>query len=100
MFWKGSRLCRPQKKRLEGGDNMKGEILEKLAEECGIYVSDVRFRGNADLFERLTGLQFEQYNLEECSYSLSYIFSESLEFKNYKQVHQFLEQKGREHLIH
>ncbi len=73
---------------------MAGALLDDLAGRLGCYISALK---TAEYSECLRGVfrsfPFEQYTLEECAYSLSYIFGEDCRFEDNTQLKQYLERK-------
>ncbi len=73
---------------------MHGELLENLARRLNCYISELRteeFR--EDVSMALEQYAFEEYTLEECAYSFSYIYNEAVSFSDYEQVRRFVREK-------
>lgn len=49
-----------------------------------------------DVDRLLEQYAFEKYSLEECAYSLSYIYNETVLFTDYEQVRQFVRERQAE----
>ena len=77
---------------LRGEDNMHGKLLEELAQRGNTYISDLKYAAEPlDILLLLQEVNCRAYSLEECNYSLSYIFDQELLFHSYKEVERFLE---------
>ena len=76
---------------------MAGAFLDYLAGQLGCYISALK---TAEYSDSLRGVfrsfSFERYTLEECAYSLSYIFDEDCRFEDYTQLKQYLSRKTGE----
>ena len=76
---------------------MHGVLLEDLARQLGCYISELRAESfQKDVERLLEQYAFEKYSLEECAYSLSYIYNETVLFTDYEQVRQFVRERQAE----
>ena len=76
---------------------MHGELLEDLARQFGCHISALRTEEyREDIGMILETFPFEEYTLEECAYSLSYIYGASVQFTDYEQIRRFAMDKEKE----
>lgn len=73
---------------------MNGEILEAMASQCDCFISSLKSKLLYDP-RYLLSFPFEQYSLEECNYSLSYLFDQDLHFDSVEKIHEFLKKQCR-----
>ena len=72
---------------------MKGELLENFAQQNYCFISSLRDAGTLMGYQHeLLSMDLRQYSLEECNYSLSYIFGEDLSFQSYEEIEEYLRQ--------
>ncbi|HIT18821.1 MAG TPA: hypothetical protein IAB57_04335 [Candidatus Fimivivens faecavium] len=73
---------------------MRGKLLDDIALESQILISSLKeLSASPKFLMLLLDLNLTQYSLEECSYSLSYIFEQPLSFQNYGEITAFLKQR-------
>ena len=74
---------------------MKSDLPDAIAGQLHCFISDLRQDSRLSLYKgMLHDFPFEEYSLEDCNYTLSYMFGKELQFSSYEEIRRYLDSAG------
>ncbi len=74
---------------------MKSDLPDAIAGQLHCFISDLRQDSHLSLYKgMLRDFPFEDYSLEDCNYTLSYMFGKELQFSSYEEIRNYLDSAG------
>ncbi len=71
---------------------MKERLLEELAEQNHLYISDLRIgRNRGAILRELAGMDLQAYGLDELNYCLSYILQKAVQFDTMEELERAID---------
>ncbi|HIS68992.1 MAG TPA: hypothetical protein IAA58_06475 [Candidatus Gallacutalibacter stercoravium] len=71
---------------------MSAKILDEISQNCGCYISDLKYQPLSRLAAVLKSMGLKNYSIEELNYGLSYILNKKCSFSSPEELIDFLQQ--------
>lgn len=71
---------------------MNSILLDRLSQCCGTYISGLKYpEMQPAALRQMLEMELEQYSLEDCNYSLSYLLGRELHFQTYDEIKNYIQ---------